>query len=127
VAAPGSGRLPAGPHQLEALARFVELREQLAQEAALVSYLIDGQETSVRMAHTVRVLVGGMDGLAKEVPTHDVLEALRDEVVQLEGSVLVSSRIHPSFEGLGAPSPRTGDAVWTFAALPETTLAVTSA
>jgi hypothetical protein len=75
----------------EALARFVQLREQLAQEAALLSFLIDGQETAVRMAHTVRVLVGGVDGLAKEVPTQDVLEALRDEVVQLEASMLIAS------------------------------------
>jgi hypothetical protein len=34
--------------------------------------------------------------------------------------------IHPSFEGLGASSPRTGDAIRTVVALPETTLALAS-
>jgi hypothetical protein len=38
-----------------------------------------------------------------------------------------TGRIHPSFEGLGVASPRTGDAIRTVVALPETTLAVASA
>jgi hypothetical protein len=55
-------------------------------------YLVDGQPHTVQMPHTVRVLIGGVDGLAKEVPTVDVLDALRHELVELEGKVLLGSR-----------------------------------
>jgi hypothetical protein len=66
---------------------------RLAQEAQLLNFLIDGQTNSVRMAHAVRVHVGGVDGLVHEVPTADVLEALRDELVQLELVALSKGRL----------------------------------
>jgi hypothetical protein len=74
------------------LARLIEARERLAQEAQLLSFLIDGQASSVRMGHTVCVHVGGVEGLFYEVPTVDVLEALRDELTTLEIDALL--RVH---------------------------------
>ena len=74
------------------LAHLIEARDHLEQEALVLSFLIDGQTSSVRMAHALRVSVSGVDGLVQEVPTADVLEALRDELVQLEGDALIRAR-----------------------------------
>jgi hypothetical protein len=41
------------------------------------------------MRHAVRVRVSGVEGLAYEVPTVDVLEALRDELTTLEIDALL--------------------------------------
>ena len=61
----------------------------LAQAAQLLSFLIDGQESAVRMAHGLFVSVSGVEGLQKEVPAADVLQALRDELVGLEADALI--------------------------------------
>jgi hypothetical protein len=70
------------------LVQLAETRERLAQEAQLVSFLIDGQ-ASVRMGHTVRVHTSGVEGLVHEVSTADVLAALRDELATLETDALL--------------------------------------
>jgi hypothetical protein len=73
------------------LAQFVKARERLAEEAALVSFLVDGQ-ASVRMAYTVRVHAGGVEGLASDVRVEDVIAALRDELADLEFAALRNAR-----------------------------------
>jgi hypothetical protein len=70
------------------LGLLVEARERLAEEAAFLSFLIDGQTASVQMANTLRVRVGDVEGLAHEVPVRGVLEALRDEMFSLEFDAL---------------------------------------
>jgi hypothetical protein len=72
------------------LVRLAETRERLAEEAELVSFLIDGQ-ASVRMGHTVRVHASGVEGLVHEVAPADVLAALRDELATLEINALLGA------------------------------------
>jgi hypothetical protein len=74
------------------LAQFVKARERLAQEAELVSFLIDGQ-ASVRMAHTVRVHAGGVEGLASDVRVADVIDALCNELADLEFAALRGAKV----------------------------------
>jgi hypothetical protein len=80
----------AGYEQL--LTSLIETRELLAQEAQLLSFLINGQESAVRMAHGLFVSVSGVEGLAKEVPAADVLQALRDELLELEAAALIEAQ-----------------------------------
>jgi hypothetical protein len=75
------------------LSLLAEARERLAEEAAVVSFLIDGHTSSVRMAHTVRVHARGVEGLAHDVSVTDVLEALRDELADLELDALRGPRL----------------------------------
>jgi hypothetical protein len=70
------------------LAQLTEAHERLGQEVELLSFLVDGQTSRVRMGHTVRVPVGGVDGLAYDVPSADVLDALRNELVELKVDAL---------------------------------------
>jgi hypothetical protein len=74
------------------LAQFTQARERLAEEAALVSFLVDGQ-ASVRMAHTVRVYAGGVEGLASDVRVADVIDALRNELADLEFAALRGAKV----------------------------------
>jgi hypothetical protein len=81
----------AGAAYVQALDRLVELREPLAEQAAVIGFLVDGH-ASIHMAHNLRVLVAGVEGLTKEVPTTDVLDALRDEINELEFKALTKIR-----------------------------------
>jgi hypothetical protein len=74
------------------LAQFTEARERLAEEAALVSFLVDGQ-ASVRMAHTVRVYADGVEGLVSDVKVEDVIDALRNELADLEFAALRGAKV----------------------------------
>jgi tetratricopeptide (TPR) repeat protein len=72
------------------LASVVEAYERLAQEAALISFL--NPESPVHPAPVLRVHVGGVEGLVRDVPVADVLRALRDQLYDLEADVLVKAR-----------------------------------
>jgi hypothetical protein len=73
------------------LGLFLEARERLADEAALVSFLIGGQ-TSVWMAPTVRVHVAGVEGLSQDVRVTDMLDGLRNELADLELAAIRGGR-----------------------------------
>jgi hypothetical protein len=73
------------------LGLLAQARERLTEEAAVINFLIDGQ-ASVRMAHTVRVHAGGVEGLAHDVRVEDVIDALRDELADLELASLRGAR-----------------------------------
>ena len=96
------------------LAQLTEARERLAEEAELVSFLIDGQAAAVRMAPRLRVHARGVEGLSSEVVVEDVLVALRDELSVLELDALL---MRPNMRGdrtNGDPEPdhaATDDAV----------------
>jgi hypothetical protein len=70
------------------LAQLAEGHERVAEEAALVNFL-GGEGSSVRLKSIVRVPVGDIEGLAHEVAVLDVLEALRHQLYDLEGDVLL--------------------------------------
>jgi hypothetical protein len=71
------------------LGQLAEAHQRLADEAALVSFL-SGQ--AVRMQNTVRVRTRGVEGLAHDVSVSDVLDALRDELTELELAALTRGR-----------------------------------
>lgn len=73
------------------LGRFIEARTRLEQEAQLLNFLV-GQTNSVRVPHTLRVHVGGVEGLMVEAPTRDVLEALHHAVLDIEVDALLRAR-----------------------------------
>jgi hypothetical protein len=72
------------------LGQLAQARKRLAEEAALVSFLIGGQ--TFWMGHTVRVHARGVEGLAHDVSVPAVLEALRDEPTELELAALTRGR-----------------------------------
>jgi hypothetical protein len=72
------------------LGQLAQARKRLAEEAALVSFLISGQ--TFWMGHTVRVHARGVEGLAHDVSVPAVLEALRDEPTELELAALTRGR-----------------------------------
>ena len=74
----------------EMIGQLAEAREQLAQEAELINFLVDGP-ASVRMGHTVHVHTSGVEGLVHEVAPADVLVALRDELATLELDALLGA------------------------------------
>jgi hypothetical protein len=71
------------------LALLIEAHDRLAQEAALVSFLAG---SSISMDPILRVRVGGVEGLVREVPVTDVLAALREQMFDLEIGVLVGAK-----------------------------------
>jgi hypothetical protein len=79
------------------LGLFLEARERIAEEAALVSFLIGGQ-TSVWMAPSVHVRTAGVEGLGQDVRVTDMLDALRDELADLELAALTRGREVPRAE-----------------------------
>jgi hypothetical protein len=73
------------------LAEFAEARERLAAEAALVDFLRGGK--TLFFPNTVRVEVGGVEGLASDVRVTDVIDALRNELADLEFAALRGAKV----------------------------------
>jgi hypothetical protein len=84
--------LPRAPRDFQAaraeyeklLDQLAEARVRLASEVALVALLGTGQTSSIRMPNTLRVHAAGVEGLSHDVVVTDVIEALRDELANLE-------------------------------------------
>jgi predicted nucleic acid-binding Zn-ribbon protein len=74
----------------EQLGRIPEARQQLADEAALLASITGGQ--TAQMASKLHVRHDEIAGLSAEVRVEDVFAALRDELVNLEMSVLLGGR-----------------------------------
>jgi hypothetical protein len=72
------------------LGLLAEARERLTEEAAVINFLAGGQ--TIWMGHTVRVHARGVEGLVNDVSIPDVLEALRDELADLEFAALRGAR-----------------------------------
>lgn len=72
------------------LGALTQASERLAEEAALVDFLAPG--SSIRMAAVLTVPIGGVQGLAREVPVADALAALREQMFDLEANVLLGAR-----------------------------------
>jgi hypothetical protein len=75
------------------LGLLAEARERVDEEAGLLDFLIAGQSgVSVRMPSIVRVHAAGVEGLYHDVKVADVLEALRDELSDLELDAIRGAR-----------------------------------
>jgi hypothetical protein len=71
------------------LGQLHEARERLREEAALVGFL-SGQ--TVAVGRSLRVRTAGVEGLVKEVQVPQVLEALHDEMMDLDIASLRAGR-----------------------------------